>query len=130
MNARPPHAPVADGRAGISRQAFLVHLAGGGLLLSMAGCGGGGDGGGAQASAACTSLGITLNHGHLLSIPAADLDATTARTYSIQGSAPHDHSVTLTPAQLAVLKSGGAVTVTATPGALDGHTHDVGGQCR
>ena len=57
---------------------------------------------------------ISGNHGHSLSIAAADLDSTTAKTYSIQGAATHDHLVTLSPAQLATLKAGGSVTVTST----------------
>lgn len=51
-------------------------------------------------TAGCGSSGaqISSNHGHMLTVPTADLDST---TYGIMGTATHDHSVTLTPAQLA-----------------------------
>ena len=70
---------------------------------------------------------IAGNHGHVLSIPAADLNATVDMTYGIQGSADHNHTVTFTPAQLAQLKAGTAVTVTSTTNLS--HSHDVGTRC-
>jgi hypothetical protein len=112
----------------LTRKAFLVQLAGGGWALS--GCGGG-DSGGAPAPApspqnTCSSTNITANHGHVLVIPRADLDSTTSRTYDIQGSSAHSHSVTFSATQLAQLKTGQPVTVTSS---LNGHTHDVSGPC-
>jgi len=60
-------------------------------------------------------------------IPAADVDSTTPKTYSIQGSADHDHRVTLTPPQLAQIKAKTAVTVVSS---VDfSHFHDVTVTC-
>ncbi|WP_280152678.1 hypothetical protein [Piscinibacter sp. XHJ-5] len=48
-------------------------------------------------------------------------------TYNIQGVSDHNHTITLTPAQLASLKTAGAtVTVTSSNA---GHTHDVSVSC-
>lgn len=63
----------------------------------------------------------------MLTIPAADLDSIVNKTYSIAGSALHDHMVTLTPAHFAQIKAKTAVTMTSTFG--DGHTHDVTVNC-
>lgn len=102
----------------MTRKGFLGAAAGGTVLLLLQACGGGGGDDAAQQNGltSCTSTGaaITGNHGHALSIPAADLDATTARTYSIQGTSTHDHTITLSAAQLASLKARQAVTVTSS----------------
>jgi hypothetical protein len=115
----------------ITRKVFLAQMAGSGLAL--AGCGGGGSGGdgagAAPQAATCTNFSFTGNHGHVLTIPIADLDSTTDKTYSIVGSAPHDHPMTLSVAQLRELKAGRAIQGTTGPGAGDGHTHDLSGSC-
>ncbi|HEU5297770.1 MAG TPA: hypothetical protein VFU71_23550 [Burkholderiaceae bacterium] len=116
----------------ITRKQFLGSVAGGTVTLLIQACGGGGstafialfgggtNGGGTngnpEPASACGSSGsqITGNHGHLLTVPTADLTSTTAMTYSIMGSATHDHSVTLSPADLAQLNSGGTVTVVSS----------------
>jgi hypothetical protein len=64
-----------------------------------------------------------------LTIPAADVDSTVAKTYSIASVAGHDHSVTLTPAQLAQIKAKNAITVTSSIGGVPSHTHDVTVNC-
>jgi hypothetical protein len=113
----------------ISRKAFLVQLlptASAGWVLG--GCGGGGGGDAMPSSGQCSAA-IAGNHGHALSVPRADLDSTTDRSYDIQGSAVHTHMVTFTAAQLAMLKAGQAVSVTSTPFSGDGHTHLVTESC-
>ena len=67
------------------------------------------------------------NHGHSLSIAAADLDSAVANTYSIQGAAAHDHAVTFTPADLQKLKAGQMMTITSTT--TLGHDHNVTASC-
>jgi len=52
-----------------------------------------------------------------------------AKTYSIVGSATHDHTVTLTPAQLQMIKAMSAVVVTSTIGGTPSHSHDVTVNC-
>lgn len=74
----------------------------------------------APAGVVCRSS-ITQNHGHTITIPLADLDSTTAKTYSIKGSSDHDHQVTLDPTDLGQLKAGVSVAKTSTDG---GTTHD------
>jgi hypothetical protein len=110
----------------MTRKGFLGAAAGGTVLLLLQACGGGdGDGGtspnpppnpppGGPSGCSSTGAAISGNHGHSLSIPAADLDSTTARTYGIQGGANHPHTITLTPAQLAQLKAGQSVTVNSS----------------
>jgi hypothetical protein len=115
----------------INRKAFLVQLIGSGWVLT--GCGGGGGdsapapppappppGGGCVAT-------ISDNHGHSLTISAADLNSTVSITYDIHGSADHTHSVTFTAAQLAQLKAGTAVAVTSSTAFA--HDHRISEQC-
>ena len=108
----------------------------GGFVLILGGCGGGGGGGDGQAatapatSATCMNFNFSANHGHTLSIPVADLDSTSSKTYDVQGTAPHNHKVTLTAAQLAQLKAGQAIAVvTSRIDFDDQHFHDMSGRC-
>lgn len=122
----------------ISRRGFLgVALAAGGtsgLLLVGSGCGGdddssgsgGGTGTGGSTGGSCTSD-IVSNHGHTLSVSAADISAATDKTYSIKGGSAHDHQVTLTAAHFATLGGGGSVTVTSTDASA--HNHSVTVSC-
>lgn len=82
--------------------------------------------GGGQMGCGATGAAISLNHGHELVIPAADLDSATDKTYSIKGTSVHEHMVTFTAAQLGMLKAKTPVTVTST---LAGHTHEVTATC-
>lgn len=129
----------------LTRKGFLGAAAGGTLLLLLQACGGGGDdgasgkdtggaAGGTGGSAApseqsCGANGsaIASNHGHSVTIPVADLDSTSDKTYSIQGAASHDHQITLTVAQLQALKAGKEVTVTSTT--TFSHEHGVTTSC-
>jgi len=80
----------------------------------------------------CSAVAISNNHGHSVTIPAADLDSATFMTYSIQGGADHGHTITLLPMQLQQIKAGTAVTVTSTVGASlydANHTHNVTVNC-
>lgn len=109
----------------IDRKEFLVWFSAGAATLLVRGCGGGGSSS-PQAAAGCTAD-ISANHGHVLSLPAADLDALTPRTYDIQGGATHTHSVTFSAAQLAQLKAGAMVTVTTS--VADAHQHTITEAC-
>ena len=116
----------------ISRKRFIEALAGGSALLVFSGCGGGGSsygGGNPPPPASGCSEAISGNHGHALTIAVADLDSPTAKTYDIMGAAAHSHQVTFSTTQLQQLKAGTAVTVTSTPFAGDGHTHNVTATC-
>lgn len=81
-----------------------------------------------QSGGACLTNGasagtISNNHGHALTVPKEDVAAAVEKTYSIQGSAGHDHEVTVTAADFAKLADNDAITVTSTTTA--GHTHTV-----
>jgi hypothetical protein len=86
--------------------------------------------GGGSAATMCTTN-IQANHPppgqHLLTIPAADANAGAQKTYSIQGMADHDHTITITAAQMATLKAGGMVTVMSTTNLA--HSHPVTVMC-
>lgn len=69
---------------------------------------------------------IASNHGHTLTIAAADVTAGQARTYDITGGAGHAHAVTLTAAHFQMLQQNQPVTVTSTSA---GHTHSVTVRC-
>jgi hypothetical protein len=127
----------------ITRKAFLGGAAYSTVVLLLQACGGGDDDnsgaapapapapapGPAPAPAQCGSTGAAIsgNHGHALTIPAADLDSATNMTYSILGTANHAHSVTFTPAQLQALKAGQGVTVQSTTNSF--HDHAVTATC-
>jgi hypothetical protein len=118
----------------ISRKRFLGALGSGTVVLWLQACGGGGSsgyggggGGGGGGALSCGASTITNNHGHTLTIDEADLDSSTDKTYSIMGTASHDHTVTFTVAQLGMLKNGQSVTVTSSTSS--GHNHDVTAKC-
>lgn len=107
----------------ITRKAFFDILSAGSVLLLLKACGGGGSS--AVPAAVCGADGgaISANHGHALSILRADLDSMVAKSYSIRGSATHDHTVSLSVAQLQELKAGNTVAVVSSVG--DVHVHAV-----
>lgn len=125
---------------GMNRKQFLAGGAGGMVLLWLQACGGGGDdagngnGGFPPVLTSCGSDGVAIagNHGHAVIIAVADLNSTTAKSYSIHGTADHDHLITLTVTQLQTLKSGASVIVTSTttPSTTFGtHAHQVTVTC-
>ena len=124
-----------------ARRKLLFASAGSGALAAvLAACGGGGYSGMATpappppppGTLTCGATLISANHGHSLTIPAADVDSTVSKTYSIMGTADHDHTITLTPAQLAMIKVMSAIVVTSTIGGsmnFPSHTHSVTVNC-
>ncbi|WP_374569149.1 hypothetical protein [Ideonella sp.] len=116
----------------VTRKRFLGAVGSGTVVLWLQGCGGGGggygdDGNDPPQSCGASGAAIAGNHGHVLTIPEADLSSMTDKTYSIQGSAGHDHTVTLTAAQLASLKAGQSVAVTSSTTLA--HNHAVTSNC-
>ena len=126
----------------MTRKAFLGAAAGSTVVLLLHACGGGDDDNSAAPAPApapgpgpgpgvaqCGAAGAAIagNHGHALTIPAADLDSATDKSYSIVGTANHSHSVTFTPAQLQALKAGQGVTVQSTTDSF--HEHAVTATC-
>lgn len=123
----------------ITRKGFLGAAAGSTVILLLQACGGsdydapapapGPAPGPGPAPQQCGSTGAAIagNHGHALTIPAADLDSPANMTYNITAAADHPHNVTFTPAQLQQLKAGQAVTVLSTTNFA--HEHAVTASC-
>jgi len=107
----------------ISRRQLFGVMGGGAAILLVSGCGGGGGDSADPRGSSCGASGaaISLNHGHSLVITSSDLDSTVDMTYSIRGSADHDHTITITVAQLRQLKAGGSVTAVASVSAAHSH---------
>lgn len=117
-----PEVMVAAIDEAVSRRQFLKAVLGVGAgllataaLSSMAGC---------AATQDITSTSSTdLAHNHRVTIPGADLDSPPAqKTYTTDGTT-HTHTVTLTKAQLEVIKKGQAVSVTCSSSGVPAHTH-------
>jgi len=78
---------------------------------------------------ACTTAQsmIASNHGHVLTISAADLMAGIEKTYDIRGASAHPHTVTITAAMFAMLKQARTLSVVSSTDA--NHTHSVTVTC-
>jgi hypothetical protein len=74
-----------------------------------------------------TSNVITNPHSHVLTVPVADLEDGADKTYDIQGTSQHTHTVTITAAQFATLAGGTSIMLTSTSG--NGHTHAITVNC-
>jgi len=61
------------------------------------------------------------NHGHVLTVTAADAAAGVDKTYDIMGTASHTHSVTITAAMFAMLETGVAIMTNSTVTASHDH---------
>jgi hypothetical protein len=123
-----------------TRRKLLFASAGGtALAVALASCGGGGGGGYSPpppvptppppppGTLSCHDTLITGNHGHSVMIPAADLDSMVPMTYNIQGTADHNHTITLTPAQLQDIKAMTAESVLSST--TLSHNHEVTVNC-
>ena len=90
---------------------------------------GGTTGTGGTSANACTSplpetqLPDSFGHTHTLTIPASDLDATTDQTVNTGVTDSHMHMVTLTVANLGMLKGGGSVQVVSSQAGTPAHMH-------
>lgn len=75
-----------------------------------------------------TSSTIASNHGHTLTVSKDDVNNAVEKTYSIQGSSGHDHTVTITASQFASLKNDNqSINVVST--SSGGHSHNVTVSC-
>jgi hypothetical protein len=77
----------------------------------------------------CASTGATIanNHGHAITVTAAEANAGVDKTYQIEGGADHPHTVLITAANFATLRVAGTVMVGSSEDA--GHTHVVTVTC-
>ena len=80
-----------------------------------------------DAAAGAPATNIMDNHSHaphVMTVTADDVAAGVDKQYHIMGAANHDHVVTITAAQFAMLaQQGAAVADLSTPGSIDNHTH-------
>jgi hypothetical protein len=112
----------------ITRKDFLWTLIGLSAAAAVAACTDAGespapDAGGPSCTANGAAAAIGTNHGHTLAVSKEDVAAGADRTYQIQGSSGHGHTVAVTAAMFATLKGGGSVSATSSNDA--GHTHAV-----
>ena len=76
-----------------------------------------------------TSSEISNNHDHKLFVPPEDFQNPVGGTYSIQGEADHDHSVTFTAEELEIVTDNNSNTQESSAGGSDNHTHMVTLDC-
>jgi hypothetical protein len=73
------------------------------------------------------------NHGHVLLVPAADVQAGVTKSYDIRGTADHTHVVVIRDWQFKQLLATGVLTVSSTrcaqPCFQDNHIHTFGLTC-
>ena len=102
--------------------------AGAALLVACGGSSDDDDTGG-NCLMAGASANISGNHGHTLSVSAADIMRGTAATYDITGSATdHGHMVTISVGAFAMLANNESAMTVSTSGG--GHTHNIMITCR
>jgi cytolysin (calcineurin-like family phosphatase) len=87
---------------------------------------GGDDEDAAEGGSSCKAA-VATNHGHSMTVSVADQMAGAAKTYDIQGSSAHHHTVALSAEHFADLDAGKVVVVTSSTDA--GHSHDVTVTC-
>ena len=65
---------------------------------------------------------VSANHGHVATVTAAQLTAGMALTLNIQGTAPHNHTVSLTQTDLTQISGGTRVEKLSTTDNAHSHT--------
>jgi hypothetical protein len=65
---------------------------------------------------------ILANHGHLLTVSMADAAAGIDKTYNIQGTADHPHSVTISAALFVMLRAGTTISTMSSTDSSHSHT--------
>lgn len=78
---------------------------------------------------ACTTAAASIgsNHGHVLAVSQADVAAGVQKSYDIQGSAGHSHTVVLTTAMFTTLKANRTLQTTST--SSSSHVHSITVTC-
>jgi hypothetical protein len=90
------------------------------------------DGEGGEDGDGCTSTAsanIAENHGHSLSIPAGDINDGAAQDYDIEGTANHNHTVSLSDDDMMRIAAGENVAVTSSTDGAPAHSHAVTVSC-
>ena len=74
-----------------------------------------------------TNSSISANHGHVLNVSKTDVQNGAEKSYSIDGSASHDHTVVITADNFDSLKTNLSIQVDSSTGG--GHSHAVTVSC-
>jgi hypothetical protein len=69
-----------------------------------------------------TNVTIGTNHGHTMTVPKDDVTAGAEKTYNIQGSSGHPHTVVVTAAMFTMLQNNTAVMATSSRDDMHDHT--------
>jgi hypothetical protein len=80
-----------------------------------------GEGGGAANCSTKLTATVTLNHGHILAVTAADVTAAKTKVYDTKGTSTHSHFVELTAADFKALAMGKTIRKASCN---DGHEHE------
>ena len=93
-------------------EAALALLAGCVITISDVACGGSKNANPANPSPATADINgtVSANHGHMVTVTAAQITATNAVTLTLVGNASHNHTVSLSQADLLSLKNRQAVS--------------------
>ena len=70
-----------------------------------------------------TNSSISANHGHSLTVSKDDVNNGVEKSYEIEGSASHPHTVTISSSQFNSLKSNTSISIDSTSN--NGHTHSI-----
>ena len=70
---------------------------------------------------------ISSNHGHILTLSKADINAAVDKTYSIQGSSGHNHTILVTAANFSTLRVDKTLVVESSRD--NSHRHNVTVSC-
>ena len=124
----------------MDRKTFITKTAGALMVTlpvaSLIGCSSSDDGSGNpipmdNPQASCidngTAASIGSNHGHTVVVSKADVAAGAEKTYSIQGTSGHNHTITITAENFTTLKNNSAISVVSSND--DNHTHAVSVSC-
>jgi hypothetical protein len=116
----------------MTRKQFLRSVlgigAGVGAVAILSACGD--DGGSAvDAGNTCTNPvnQIESNHGHMITIPIADVNAGAAMTYTLSTGNGHTHTLAVNANQFTMIKNGQTLNITSS--SASGHTHMVTIMC-
>jgi hypothetical protein len=105
-----------------SRLAFVRGSVGVCVAGALTAACGGDDDDDDNAGASCKSA-IGTNHGHTMPLSSADVMAGVDKTYGIQGSSAHSHTVEITAAAFANMTPGSVYVLESSTDA--GHSHEV-----
>jgi hypothetical protein len=114
-----------------TRRQFLLWVTVGAAVAGLAACGGGSSNSNADMADAPTDCSSTLlnivgNHGHMVTVTEAEINAGAEKEYTLSTALSHFHTFTLTPGNFADLLAGKRITVTTS---TTTHSHTINIEC-